>query len=102
MDEIAIKLLITLNRDNSRLIIHDLRRFDNPKFTHQMSPPSRRLLLDITIPLSVWQSIVLWLVLHIFEFVADVHLDELVASVQRESSPPEIELVLFGWSVAPN
>lgn len=102
MDEIGVELLIALNTDNSRLIIHDLCRLDNTKLTHQMSPPSRRPFLNVAVPLSIRQSIVFWLVLHVFEFVADVHLDEFMPAVEGECSPPEIELV-FSWrSVAPD
>ena len=102
MDEIGVKFLIIFDGYYSRLIIHDFCRFDNAKLAHQMSSPGRRLFLNIAIPLSVRQSIVFWLILHVFEFIADVHLDEFMCSVQCECGPPEIELVLFRWSVAPD
>lgn len=82
MDKISVELLIALNSHNYRLLIHDLCRLDNAKLAHQMNPPSSRPILNIAILLSIRQSIVFWLILHIFEFVADVHLDEFMAAVQ--------------------
>lgn len=102
MDEIVVKLLVIFNVYYSRLVLHHLRRLDNAELAHKMSPPSSRLFLNIAIPLSVRQSIVLWFIFHVLEFVADVHLDEFVSSVQSERGSPEIELVLLRWSVSPD
>lgn len=60
------------------------------------------MILDKPISFSRGHHIILWLILHVLEFVANVHLDQFLTAVQCEGGIPVFELELLRRDIVPD
>jgi hypothetical protein len=74
---------------------------DDAELIHETFPPILATLNEL-IALSNWQSVVFRFVFHVFEFIADVHLHDLLSAGHGECGLPEAELVILGRAIVPD